>query len=245
LHQGGQANSCGYLAEVLHEVEVVPGQEPHQGSQATSCGCLVEAPPPYGVEEKSVQVLQQGTQVTSRGYSAEVPREVHVKPGQELHGESSKEKSTQPRAGRFNTMSSSSEHANVVYAQGQGASCSTGVNSADQRHAQDRGRQVEGWSMPISGLPVYRLGHCRPGQIKVGKKEVHPSHLLGFRQGFLFCWKCAAYGVSEPRGLGATCRNRLERNGAALIRRIERGQTPRADMAKWPLGIDALPPVAG
>ena len=52
-------------------------------------------------------------------------------------------------------------------------------------------------------FPMYHIGLQPDLEIKVGEQLIHPTHALGFRQGILFCWQCAAWSAQYAKNWGA------------------------------------------
>ena len=103
------------------------------------------------------------------------------------------------------------------------------------------GPPVQHWVRSAVEPTVFQLGHCRSGQILIVKRVIHESHSLAFTRGVVFCWSCAAYGVSEPRGLSRICREGLNSHGRGVLQRIRSGRPPKDGMV-WPAGPEAQPP---
>ena len=80
-----------------------------------------------------------------------------------------------------------------------------------------------------------------PPQPVFGGASLHPSRMLGGARGLFWCTHCGGWGTTaNPRvaSLSQPCRLSLglaaTRAGRDVLRRIERGLTPKASVA-WPL----------
>ena len=73
----------------------------------------------------------------------------------------------------------------------------------------------------------------------VGHQNTHPSHVLAYYRGLLWCWRCGASATHAPgvragmKLLANTCKGAPTRSGQNLLSRIRRGLTLRVDY-DWP-----------
>ena len=89
-----------------------------------------------------------------------------------------------------------------------------------------------------------RVNRTRPykvcQRIKLGDREVHPSHNLHTFQGDIFCAKCGYYSIRTLRKLAVQCTESLgPRQG--FLTAIQNGRRPAA-IQHWPLPDRSLAP---
>ena len=79
-------------------------------------------------------------------------------------------------------------------------------------------------------------------QLGLMGEGLHPSHTLHHKRGIVWCWRCGSYVKATSRGLAKPCSEegkQLGRGGQNNLKRLAKGQTPRADL-EWPLGDEGL-----
>lgn len=85
--------------------------------------------------------------------------------------------------------------------------------------------------------------------VRVGRSDLHSSHVLAFMRGFWWCTSCGSYTTcssdakASPKVLRRPCKKFAARAGIGYLRRFARGMTPRAGMS-WP-NVDSglMPPL--
>ena len=91
---------------------------------------------------------------------------------------------------------------------------------------------------------VRRQGAQQPLPLQVGNSILHPTHAFHFTRGIWVCTTCGVYTTasegkrSSPQKAAMPCKPPTA-FGADVLRRIEKGLTPRASMKEWPADTDA------
>ena len=70
---------------------------------------------------------------------------------------------------------------------------------------------------------------------------IHPSHLLRWKRGVLYCARCGSYSARRVRGLRDVCIGKPTTSKRYGLRRILSGKTPAPGM-KWPAHEHDRPP---
>ena len=70
---------------------------------------------------------------------------------------------------------------------------------------------------------------------------IHPSHLLRWKRGVLYCARCGSYSARRVRGLRDVCIGKPTTSKRYGLRRILSGKTPAPGM-KWPAHEHDKPP---
>ena len=69
----------------------------------------------------------------------------------------------------------------------------------------------------------------------------HPSHRAYQKRGYIWCWKCGAWGSTKPGKLRKPCAMVPSRAGKEVLTHVRRGLTPKSH-AKWLLEEHEAPP---
>ena len=79
---------------------------------------------------------------------------------------------------------------------------------------------------------------------RIGKQELHPTHIYAHKRGVVWCWRCGFYASARAERLAKPCMGRAPRGTAGwdYLARIRKGLTPKRAMSAWPLGDGASPP---
>ena len=70
---------------------------------------------------------------------------------------------------------------------------------------------------------------------------LHPSHRAYQKRGYMWCWKCGAWGSTNPGKLRNPCATAPSRAGKEVLVRVRRGLAPKSH-AKWLLEEHEAPP---
>ena len=70
---------------------------------------------------------------------------------------------------------------------------------------------------------------------------LHPSHRAYQKRGYIWCWKCGAWGSTNPGKLRKPCASVPSKAGKEVLAGVRRGLTPKSE-AKWLLEEHEAPP---
>ena len=70
---------------------------------------------------------------------------------------------------------------------------------------------------------------------------LHPSHRAYQKRGYIWCWKCGAWGSTNPGKLRKPCASVPSKPGKEVLARVRRGLTPKSG-ATWLLEEHEAPP---
>ena len=73
---------------------------------------------------------------------------------------------------------------------------------------------------------------------------LHPSHRSYQKRGYIWCWKCGAWGSTKPGKLRKPCASVPSMAGKEVLVRVRRGLKPKSE-AKWLLEEHEAPPAEG
>ena len=78
-------------------------------------------------------------------------------------------------------------------------------------------------------------------KVKIASSTWHSSHRAYQKRGYIWCWKCGAWGSTKPGKLRKPCAMVPSKAGKEVLTRVRRGLTPKSH-AKWLFQEDEAPP---
>ena len=77
--------------------------------------------------------------------------------------------------------------------------------------------------------------------VRVGRQALHHTHTIMFKRGVYWCQRCGCFCMTRARLMAKRCNTRPSKESQTVLRRIGRGDTPKAGQP-WPMMPDPRTP---